>query len=382
MPSPPTEESKALFKILVDVEDTTQWRSYEEVRDALSSTVAPGKAFRRYQDRLTKERKRRGSDDTETPLSDQAQIFYGARDVAQATISSWSSRGGLLNDGKKDGRRIKINPEHKGWAVFRMMVEQDVSKAQEGVQSAQESAEKAGGSPEVPPGDSGASEAPGSPSEDVFRGGEGAEGVAAPVEPTGGATVAVPEAELAAARPESWRDPIVPGVRWNEAVGDPAGSPWQESLLARAERAEAAAVRDSEWSPGIPEVSPSDLTWAPPAQEAGQRIPEWLQSVDLSNVVLCPVCKVLVIDSIDHDKWHADQDSLHADREMALINEKALRTLLGDVIRLELDEFRLSLAHYLDTEFSELRRSIASLRLQPRGTARWPSPRGNSTEGQ
>lgn len=148
MATPPSDDTRTLFKLLADQD----WHTYESVRDALAATVPPGRALRKYEERLKASRSFRKIVDHQTTLTEDEQIFYGARACAQVTISSWKGRGIIQRVSPQGGKEIKIKPGFRAWGLD--PVDQPVEPASE----AQDPVSGAVPTPEVPPADSDASE--------------------------------------------------------------------------------------------------------------------------------------------------------------------------------------------------------------------------------
>lgn len=89
MPTPPNDDTRQLFRILADGE----WHDYEVVRDALAATVPPGRALRKYEERVLYARKYKNNPQYDTQLSEDERIHFGARACAQIAITTWKGRG-------------------------------------------------------------------------------------------------------------------------------------------------------------------------------------------------------------------------------------------------------------------------------------------------
>ena len=84
MATPPTDDTRQLFKLLAD----GGWHSYEEIRDEIARAVPPGRALRKYQERIDYARKQKGDPEYDTDLSEDDRIYYGQRSCAQIVITS------------------------------------------------------------------------------------------------------------------------------------------------------------------------------------------------------------------------------------------------------------------------------------------------------
>lgn len=133
MATPPSDDTRTLFKLLVDGE----WHPYIQIREALAQTVPPGRALRKYEERYKQNRK--SQEPIVPPISEDEQIVYGARACAQITITSWKGRG-IQHRVVDQVKQIRVDPNYNGWGVI--LPGQDRGD------------EKTGGSPEVPPEDS------------------------------------------------------------------------------------------------------------------------------------------------------------------------------------------------------------------------------------
>lgn len=115
MATPPNDDTKALFRLLVDRE----WHNYNEIRDAIAQLIPPGRALRKYQESLEFRRRYKYDNDPnyDSKLTEQERIEVGARSCAQITITSWKRAGALLDRGEKRGREIKVRPGWASWGI-------------------------------------------------------------------------------------------------------------------------------------------------------------------------------------------------------------------------------------------------------------------------
>lgn len=149
MATPPSDDTRRLFKLL----DDGDWHNYNRIRDGVAEKVPPGRALRKYQERLIDGRRLRGDNKAEIPLTEDEQIFFGARALAQSTITSWKGRG-IIARGEGSEKEIKIRPGFRAWGLVA------AAKSAGGTPG---TVEGAGGSTEVPPEDSVPSEGAGGP---------------------------------------------------------------------------------------------------------------------------------------------------------------------------------------------------------------------------
>ena len=297
MASPPSDETKRLFKAIAD----NRWHDYAEVIEQISEKVPPGKALRKYQHRLRASREfRGGTSELEIEHTEDEQIRFGARALAQGTISSWRGKGVMIRvvEGVK---YIRLKPGFNVAGVLGM-------SAQEAGAEAQDPGFPPGGYTDPPPADSEPSESAREPVQEasgVWQSGE------APAEP--------------------------------EAVQQPTAAPVVEAA------AEAVAPVDVDDAPGL-------VAEPPPSP-----------SVKLEDLTTCTECGLLVYNEPLHVGWHKARTEELGNREMALIDESGLRTLLGDVMRLGLDQFQHGMQGWLDGRFAEVEARIVALsRLQAR----------------
>lgn len=112
MPTPPSDETKQLFKLLAG----GGWQLYEDIRDRLALTIAPGRALRRYEQNLEYKRRYRSEENYDTSLNEDDRIFYGQRMLAQGTITSWKGKGiDFTGDGRDEPKRIRLKPGFTTW---------------------------------------------------------------------------------------------------------------------------------------------------------------------------------------------------------------------------------------------------------------------------
>lgn len=322
MATPPSDDTRTLFKLLAD----RDWHPYEEIRDALAATVAPGRAIRKYEERLEASRKfhKAGSPQTlSAELTEDEKIFYGQRAFAQITISSWKGRG-IMQRVENDKKEIRIKPGFRAYGVADAEPTQEPQKVQ--------------GSTDPPQADSVVSESPAQPPAEV------------PVVelPTGpvpsdfrAAALGVQPEPAAEVKPE----PI-------SVVQQPDDVPKVQPAERLAELARETRQRETDFQVGLRKF----------------QIPKASQPVTPEPTPECSICGLGVANKQRHDQWHEEQNRPSDRPEMALLDEDALRTLLGDVMGQGLDRFQEGMQSWLQQQFAQLEASIGARRPLPQ---RW-----------
>jgi hypothetical protein len=295
MATPPSDDSRTLFKLLSDGE----WHGYTEVRDALARTVPPGRAIRKYEERLAYSREfLTGANGPQKNPTEDEKIELGQRACAQRIITSWKGRG-VQARGEGSEKQVRMKPGFRTWGV------------------------------------------------DTPAGNESGPGDPGPTEVT-------PEPVEAADGELS--QPQVPSVE-------------SEPVQAAAETAAEDFIAPREpYEPPVPTpVTPAEsdpYAWPSPKVSA-EDLPE------------CPECGLGVINQSRHDEWHASMKQLAERSEMALLDENAMRTLLGDVMGLVLDKFQDGMVGYLEERFADfdgkLLQVAEALLTQKRPSQRWVS---------
>lgn len=112
MATPPSDDTRMLFRLLSD----NLWHSYEEIRDKLAATVPPGRALRKYEERVEYARKYKGDPGYDTTASESTRIFLGARACAQIVITSWKGRG-IQQQGSATNKQIRVKPGFTSWGL-------------------------------------------------------------------------------------------------------------------------------------------------------------------------------------------------------------------------------------------------------------------------
>lgn len=292
MATPPNDDTRMLFKLIADRE----WHSYEEIRDKVAEAVPPGRALRKYQERITYARQQKNDPGYDTDLSEDERIFYGQRGCAQGVITSWKGRG-LQFQGEGKDKVIRIRPGFKTW----------------GVDVVGETAENEESPPDPSPADSEPSEAGQDPQEEA----------------------PVVEAPF----------PVTPVV---EPVHNPpplaqAVDTWVKEKLGSKE-------------PPVAEEPFEYYDHSSPAV------------TDLRVPGECAICGLGVMNWEKHDDWHSRFEEVGSRSDMALFSESEVRTLLGDVMQQELDNFQGGMSIWLETQFADIHAALRALR-RPQG--RW-----------
>lgn len=337
MASPPSEDTKALFKLLAD----NEWHKYEDIKDQLARSIPPGRALRKYEVRLRSSRKVHDTANPTQPLSEDDQIFYGGRACAQVTISSWRERG-LAQRQDEDGVKwIRIRPGFKAFGIEAKGIEEALA----------EGAPKGPATPvatiEVPPVDSAPPEV--SPQPTQWPPVKLPDFVPPPAVPAEPVPVAVAE------EPSRVADEPATKVIDQEPVRQ-----WQRNS-------------DGDWDPV---EEPTE----PVVMPAPDPIPQPSPSVTQTAVVECGVCGAVVIDSGFHNRWHEDQIGALRDIHEKIIDGVTLRTVVSGEIGQSLTSFQEGMTRYLDVVFSQLEAQIQVL-SRPGVSAPWwavSSPRKDS----
>lgn len=315
MATPPSDETRTLFKLLLDRE----WHRYEDIHTALAATVPPGKALRRYENRLSASRGLRGDQKTEILLTETEQIDFGQRGIAQATISSWKGRG-IIQRGEGRDKEIKIKPGFQTWGLDDAVPQ----AAESGPQAAgQDPPKEAQGYTEVPPSDSEPSDATRTTREWPPP------------------SAAGPPQEILPAEGGSFRPPVEPLPRRQP---NNAWVPRDEAHYA--------------WPGSAPEVKGAEA----------------IQS--------CVECGLAVIDMEIHEDWHASQSSAMSHQVRISFDEATeqgvadrvqavLDPLLDQALSRALDRFQRGMQEYLENRFAQLEASLIALRTAVKQPDRW-----------
>ncbi len=108
MSTPFSTEVRTLFRLLED----RQWHDFRDIKERLANTVAPGKALRRYEDRLATRRERGGHAAMPSEPSEDEKIMFGQRLVADNTMQGLKRRWlDIDHEGGGFGRKaIRLKP--------------------------------------------------------------------------------------------------------------------------------------------------------------------------------------------------------------------------------------------------------------------------------
>lgn len=322
MATPPSDESKKMFALLID----RDWHRYLDIREAIANSVPPGRALRRYHTEAQQyARKAQIKDpDYKGLKSDDEKIEIGKRQLAQVTITSWKRAGAVMERGEKSHREIKVR---RGWTStafpgYEPQIEEDLEFEGEG-------------SPEAPLADSEPSEVAQAVPEDVFVAVE-------PPEP--------PVRSEVPSEPELRPAPVLPRMQASEELRSfvNTGEGWKRAELFEDSRPLGNAV------------SPQGGLYPGPGSVAG-----------------CELCGQVVGNQLLHDQWHAEQKHFDTPSEMALLNESQLKDLIRKEIVDALDSFQVGMQDHLDSRFAQLEGIIAAV---SRMSLRWTSTDVSGTE--
>lgn len=306
MATPPNDDTKMLFRILADGD----WHLYDDVRDKIAISVPPGRALRKYQERIDYARRYRQEPDYDTDASEDERIYFGARACAQIVITSWKGRG-VEYQGEGTMKRIRRIVGFKTWGIEHLPPD---SEAQE--------PEKAPEVPDPTPEHSEPSEPDAAPPDGPSE----PDGWAELTNPDGEATVAVQHSPQHAEEQDA-EQPIDAGFMSLPPLVDTDGSAYDWSLSSR--------------------------------------------SVTSEEPPTCPDCGSLVIDLDDHRAFHARYETPPDRPEMALFAESEISDLFSGVLSKQLDDFQAGMQTWLIQQFAQLEARIQRLGSTPwRGSQR------------
>jgi hypothetical protein len=316
-----------LFRLLADGE----WHNYQTVKFAIAATVPPGRALRKYQERLRQTRELRRDPNTEIYRSDDEQIRLGAAACAQITMTSWRGKG-IIVRGEGPDKEVKVKPGFKTWGLENAAGEgQDPGKEPEGYT-------------DLPPRDSEPSETSALPAEEASE----------------------PEPEPQSA-PEPDPEPV------SEPAAEPAmaeldaltvmqqPAPTDSVLLTGPEPTQWVPPAGSPFAAPAPERSTTEAT-AEPIEAIPEPTEGSSQYVTNVPVQICPECTMAVVDLAEHERWHAELKASNAGKELALVDKEMLVTLVGDVMRQALEDFQVGMQDWIEERFAEVERQIFALR--------------------
>lgn len=113
--TPFSTEVRTLFRLLEDADGNRRWHDFREIKERLATTVAPGKALRRYEERLSKRRERGGHAPMVNDVSEDEKVLYGQRLIADNVIQAIKRRWLDVehNGGGYGHKMIRLKPEVK-----------------------------------------------------------------------------------------------------------------------------------------------------------------------------------------------------------------------------------------------------------------------------
>lgn len=118
--TPFSTEVRTLFRLLEDPSGDRRWHDFRDIKERLANTVAPGKALRRYEERLAKRRERGGHAPMVNEVSEDEKILFGQRliadNVIQAIKRKWldveHNGGGFGHKMVRLKPDVKVPPSH------------------------------------------------------------------------------------------------------------------------------------------------------------------------------------------------------------------------------------------------------------------------------
>lgn len=300
MATPPNDDTKVLFRLLVD----QQWHSYWEVRDAIAKTIPPGRALRKYEEGVSfRRRYKHGNDPSyDSNLTEQDRIEYGARSCAGITITSWTRSGALLRRGEGRDKEIRVKP---GWTSWGIPGYEPGTGEQDSAH--QEQGDVARSSTDRPPEDS-----------------EPLETAPVHAQEPSPAVEVVPETPT-----------VVPGEGLAESITE-------FRVLPRLDRVSL---------PLPPVAQASNPAWVP----GGIPVPA-------ESPLACSRCGLAVGDRGVHDRWHAESVNSETPAELSLLNESQLKDLLSKEVIDAIGVFEENQRMWLAERFTELEHAIIGLK--------------------
>jgi hypothetical protein len=306
MATPPSPDTIMLFKLL---EDPETWYGYYDIKTKIADKVAPGRAIRKYKQRLKESRELRGTPQTEIERTPSEMIRLGQMACAQVALTSWKGKGIMIR-GEGPYKEIRVKPGFQSWGIVTEAEadgeEQDPGKESEGYT-------------EVPPSDSERSE--GSQ--------QGPESVSEPV------------AEALPAEPE----PV-------------AVEPAPVAVEAEPEAVPAAPAEPTAPEPPLDEPVPEPTPEFEDEADLGPTLDAPSQMVSIYEVETCPDCGMGMTDKAIHEDWHEQLRRVTASSGSAFVDPETLRTLVEGVMRQALTRFQVNMQDWLETQFAELERQI------------------------
>lgn len=319
MATPPNDDTKTLFRLLVD----RQWHSYVEIRESIAKTVPPGRARRRYEQDYRHNRKTRrlhhNDPDPEPRKSLDEQIDIGQRACARAIISSWKRAGAILQRGNDNGREIRVRDGFTSWGIpgFEPQAEGDDPPFEPG------------GLPDLPLE------------------------VSVPSEPSSG-------------MPDVYREPDAAA---DDVMHSMCTVDQHDGCLSLDSEAVAPAMLEREDARSF--VKDGGGQWKPVERfEPTRRLvnavsPEGVLTMGPDS---CERCGLTVGNRALHEQWHTEQTMRDTPSDVALLNESQLRDLIRGELSMLLDTFQDGVQQYLDQQFAQVEERIEATR---RGSTRW-----------
>lgn len=316
MATPPSPDTIELFKLL---EDPDKWYGYYDIKNKIADKVGPGRAVRKYKQRLRESREQRGITDTEILRTENEMIRLGAMACAQVALTTWKGKGIMIR-GEGEYKEIRLKPGFQTWGVVSeaQQAAAAAAEAEEAAADAQDPGFESRGYTEVPPSDS-------EPSEP---------------RPVGPEEVSEPVAEPAV-------DPVIE-MGTVEVVAEPAVDP-----------ALSLPAREAEWSPPaepvvVEDEKPDEMVQMHPEAAEETASP----SVSIYEVETCRDCGMGIVDMPVHEDWHEQLRRVTATSGSAFIDPESLRTLVEDVMRQALTRFQVNMQDWLQEQFAEVERQI------------------------
>lgn len=310
MATPPNDDTKALFRLLADRE----WHNYDKIKKALAQTVAPGRALRKYQERVDYSRKYDANSYKVLPSEDE-QIELGKVACAQIAITSWKGRG-IISRGQGAEKEIKVKPGFRSYGIPGFDTEPE----------GQDPPPEPPGYTEVPPDDS-------EPSEADTSTPDGDSGLAGAV--------------------NEQLDGLLARIR---AQKRPAAEVAEEA--AEVEEAEQ-ALRERRAKDDIPTFEVDEIF--PDAQSAEAY--EWPKGTIMvpSTATPCIACGQLVVDIELHSQWHSE---LAGGASLPVFSLEDVRSQVDNALAAHLDAFQVGMTNWLVDQFAMLEQAFLSSRAQ------------------
>lgn len=364
MPSPLTDDSILMFRLLAD----EQWHSYDEVKSTIARQVAPGRAYRRYQGDLEAKREQKGDPTYDTNLSEDDRILYGAKRLAQNTLSKWASKGIIIQtlDGVKRVRLKKDfwpaglernSDEHMKGSSRSAGEVTSTPKPTKAAAAPKKAPEPAAVVQDPPPEDPGVGESAKAgvgPSESPLPTAEQAKprvvrdydfltrtlgmGITGPI------YTEEPAPEIFHTRPLSMFSGPEEAIAELEAAV-PEEYTREDYLKAVEERFPQLVEPEKALEEEIPPESPA-LVPAMPELPEGSRV--------VTSLIRCTDCAGLIEDEAAHITWHSEFVKRSEAPDPGLWNESLLREAVRAELAPILDRFQVSMQGYLEEQFVQV----------------------------